>query len=1494
MKLFRRLLTAALVIESLGSGHGAYAAATSDTSLIGFMRRDDSWLDVLEPIALYGFYQFQADGQGGFRAISPVGPDNQWALNGGTYANGKYYCYSLGEHDAWNGYTLTYRVIDGVTWKTENVCSYSYPWKSEETMPVFMETRQVPSSIVYDAIEDKFYTFSHRMGGDGDTQFSTIDPQTGVMTKISDIRYITSATCDGTGSILAIDMNGNLGRVDKAGKWTDIGHTGFFPTRDSAINLGAAIDYRTGILYWSFYGFANERDRNYNENPVFALLEIDPLTGAAKVSYNYPINNQLSALTIQNSHPAAPDNIFDLEIRPEADLSQTGVITFTVPSVTYAQQPLNGPLTLTMAVDGEMLPAETVTAGSKYEKKIEGLSNGIHTVTAKLEGNGHATSEAFSSYFFGKDVPSAVTDLTLKNEAGTNKVTLTWTVPTTGKNGGAVDTKDLRYRIVRYPDQKTVARSAKGTSFSEELNVPFSNYYYRVYPYYSSDPSIEGPSATSNRLPLGLSLEIPWSENFNTPSSINTFTLIDANEDGSSEWNSPCWKYDSDYYCAFYYGNRDVIADDWLITPPLNMSPEKLYKLTYKYYAFYGYGSHLQVSIGNSPTVEGMNNLLLDKEFISSFSDYPGKTETIIFCPKDGESFIGFHHISETMEHLSIDDISIEEYADANVPAALTDLAAVNSGAGQATLTFTLPTLTAGGKNLSGNLTVKIYKGDDLKEAAATLTGLKPGDKTTWVDNYASAGVNIYTVIISNDKGDGLSSTVSIDLTAGLPVQLKAVYARAINSNQVEVSWNPADVANDANGNPIDPASIRYLVYKPMADVDGVYPMLIARDLDTNIFIDNNPFAGLSSDQQLLNYYVAAVNDADEGPAQASDGVFIGDAYTLPFSETWLEQQVSTNPWFYVIRNGATWYPRAIGYDPRINAHDGYGLFDCEVDYEIKSGTAAIATPRIDLTSKDEPVLKYWLYRDPMYDEDVKMTIGIDNGNRMMTIPNTVVSAKSSIADWEEITVSLADYADLTYASIIFIADVKADQTIHLDQVSIDGKKADKEVRLVSFKTPAECRAGEEVNFLATVENIGSSDASSIEVKLIANDRTVDSKTVASLASGKKTNVQFAWTPEESGEYATEVVVSSADDTKAVNNSMKGVYNVKKVVHPYITKISGQLLEEGVKVSWHHPDAAEENEIVTEDVELFDSFTISDAGGWSFFDGDGRYTFNFSDGNGGVLSWPNYQELQAYIVFNPGQVKAASMPFTPYSGEQAFVSWAAAGGDNNDWLISPELPGNSQLISFVARSAVNGTEPFKVLYSTEGTEVSDFHSVGGDVANYANEGWRMYHYLLPEGTKHFAINYLGGSKAIGLVIDDIMFYGSPVTARPDGYNIYRDGQRLNSALLTDRNFLDTEAEEAGTYRYRVAPVYNGTESRLSDEFVYEHSGVGSTVAAAIKVSAAKGSIVIEGAEGYDVSVATAAGQVVFTGEGSEKMDIRVVEGVYVVRVGREAYKLIVK
>ncbi len=418
---------------------------------------------------------------------------------------------------------------------------------------------------------------------------------------------------------------------------------------------------------------------------------------------------------------------------------------------------------------------------------------------------------------------------------------------------------------------------------------------------------------------------------------------------------------------------------------------------------------------------------------------------------------------------------------------------------------------------------------------------------------------------------------------------------------------------------------------------------------------------------------------------------------------------------------------------------------------------------------------------------------------------------------------------------------------------------------------------------------------------MASGDNQLQQQTVEAMRAGERRKVKFSYTPDESLSGKTldlgfAIKDCEGSDTNPANNTLAAKMEVKRANSFRISAISGDYDSNAnaVVLKWNVPDEAEFHETFIDDVENYDAFAISGVGAWTMHDGDGSLNYLMSDGQGGTFEWDNCREKQAFIVFNTSEF-GKTMGFVPTSGEQYFAAWPAAGTANDDWLISPELPGDAQLISFYARSLGenNGKDAIQLYVSESGTSTESFTSISGALSVKIGPEWTLYHFAIPEGSRHFAIRYVG-NDGTGIMVDDIMYFGNPVSA-PDGYNVYRDGVKINDAPVARRSFSDAGLEPNREYRYAVAPVYAGVEQRKSDEFVFKTAGIETAEAGhGITITGSEGEIVICGAEGKEVSVYSVDGRLVASAVASGTERIAIAKGVYVASAGGKTVKVIVR
>ncbi len=204
-------------------------------------------------------------------------------------------------------------------------------------------------------------------------------------------------------------------------------------------------------------------------------------------------------------------------------------------------------------------------------------------------------------------------------------------------------------------------------------------------------------------------------------------------------------------------------------------------------------------------------------------------------------------------------------------------------------------------------------------------------------------------------------------------------------------------------------------------------------------------------------------------------------------------------------------------------------------------------------------------------------------------------------------------------------------------------------------------------------------------------------------------------------------------------------------------------------------------------------------------------------------------------------------------------------------------------------------EAIKLCYSTGSVNPDDFVEVK-TVKPVAGE-WTLYEFNVPEGAKRFAINSFA-TGAYMLMVDDVTFIPANVIATLElvGYDVYRDGVKINDSVVEECEFTDTNVENGHTYEYAVVAVYTTGLSHSSDvvSVLYQGSGIDSIAAGALSISTARGQIIVTGAAGHAVAVYAVDGKTIYSGLGEAKTVIPAPQGIYVVKAATTVKKVIVK
>ena len=159
-------------------------------------------------------------------------------------------------------------------------------------------------------------------------------------------------------------------------------------------------------------------------------------------------------------------------------------------------------------------------------------------------------------------------------------------------------------------------------------------------------------------------------------------------------------------------------------------------------------------------------------------------------------------------------------------------------------------------------------------------------------------------------------------------------------------------------------------------------------------------------------------------------------------------------------------------------------------------------------------------------------------------------------------------------------------------------------------------------------------------------------------------------------------------------------------------------------------------------------------------------------------------------------------------------------------------------------------------------------------------GWSQTKVELPEGAKYFAIRCIS-YQTLAWLIDDISYTRGTPSYTVIGYNIYRDGVKINDAIVTENTYVDnlSEAAEVNKYGYNVTAIYAEGESGLSNTYKGIASGIDDIQADGISIKTGKGIIMVDGAS--NVTVYGIDGKI--HGTGHENALISVEPRFYVVK-----------
>lgn len=1415
-----------------------------------------------EPVGLYEIPKNSA--AKGTEIIS--GPD---ATYGGVFANGKYWCNTMLDLGDFfyvfiYGYDLETGASDFIMGANDNLArSMTYDKTTGNIYGIFytddLQSLQL-GTIVYDVENGIAVT----------TPVATLPGNW------------NSIACDSHGQLYGIsytaDLSGGsavvtgaaLNRIDKnTGEIVKVGDMGDYAPQYTS---DCVIDPETDRMYW-----------NYNPADGSSYMcEVDLSSGETTTLYRLSHNDEIVGMYIPeiSADPKAPAEATGLDADFK-DGSLQGTFSFVTPSVLFDGSAATGIMTVAVTMNGEeIFSSASAEPDSRIEVPVTVSEGGLYSFCVTVSNEAGTGPEAsLRNIWVGQDSPVAP-KVTLTHQGALMNVS--WTAAGNSVNGGYLDYADVTYSVIRYPGETTVASGLRTTSFSETVEIPddhMETYYYTVTAECNGLSSAPGQS---NTVSLG-TIVPPYLNEFSDVQSLDAWTIEDSNGDNET------WVYDSDEEgVTISFGPAE--SDDWLISPPVRLEKGKAYYISFDVRGRSTTWHQLvELKYGRQPEGESMTYLLdgpvklVDQKFVT--------IGNLLVPEEDGIYYIGLHDISEA-EQLAVlcDNFRILEGVSVFAPGGASGLMITpdTDGALCAEVNFVSPDTDIAGDALTSIDRIEINRNGEF---IRTIENPGIGTPVSFVDNVPEKGLYTYEVTGYNVHGKGITSKITNYIGGSAPESPESVtMAGTVGSGTVTVTWDA--VTKDIYGNPVNPDNVRYNVY----DILSEEPEALVKDYDGTSYTFTATGPGT---QAFVQCAVSAVIPAGEGEASVSDMIAVGTPYT-EFNETFADGETHYNFGAMSIGDGSWRMCTDVTFADGIKSHDGdNGFLACRSG---GFGTGAdLITGLVSLKDMDKPGVSFYTYNivDGEDDDNNIMRVYVKSEEEKefrLLLEGEINELCGGKPGWKRFMLPLDVYAGKTIQIKFTAIDMLFIYTM-LDDISI-ATLPDHDLAIIDFDADGLVMSGTRFNANARVANYGALDSGSFKVNLYADDATAPSESISigSLPSGEVIDVTFETllSPFASGttEYYAEIEYD-ADQNADNNRSVVAEVTSMQSYLPPVIDLAGTYSDNKVKLVWSEPDMDNAIPTITQDFEDGESFA-AEYGAWTFVDVDDTAVGGFQDMN--VPNITGGTTKGSFWIWDTLEAGTGNSTFTAHSGTKYLFSlYRIDDGQADDWAISPELQGCAQTVSFYAKSYASSpglAERIEVYYSTGSTDPKDFIKVS-EVDKVPND-WTICSADLPEGARYFAIRSCA-TGAFMLMVDDVTFSpaGATLDCRLTGYDVYRDGVRLNDTALEEYEFIDDSVEKERTYTYNVIAIYDIGMSRPSNSAVIGTSGVGS-VTDRFTVRSDRGGISILHAGGIHADISDITGLVIFSDICADHTYVETSSGVYVVRVGDKVVKVHVK
>lgn len=1296
------------------------------------------------------------------------------------------------------------------------------------------------------------------------------------MNKVKAIRDVTgkgemcSAMTFHNGKIYGITVGGKFVEVATDGTQTVI-YTPNIPSwLPNYVTAMAWSPAHKAFLYNALTGEENNHDAKfYLLDPASKSVTLQADLTDGEEYYVFFSENEV----VDQKAPAAFTYAYSTKGTPDLK----GNFSVAIPS-TYSdgsEIPASAKLTLISYIDNEQVAKSEYAPGATATIPYE-LAQGPHIVRFEISADGQ-TNVLRDKIYVGYDVPNAPASCSL-----TAQGKISWKKVAAGANsllGAYFNADDVTYDI--YLDGKVVAPDQKATAATTTVTVEIPAGYAATHQASAVAKYHGNVSAPRNStvVLVGSVFSVPFQLD---PLSYYTSLFKFAYGANGAKKN---WSWYSSYGAYRYTYDSANPADAWLFLPAFEIKDaERVYEFAMNaWIPKTGFSERFEVLAGKEPTIAAMTDTIIGRTNVTDIDSEKDWTGHFI-ADAPGKYYIGIHCVSDKDNNLLYAN-NFRLYpttATISSPAQPEKIVCTPFPKGElkATVEFTLPAKTGTGAALTAAaLTATVASKIDTVQVSGA-----PGARVK-ADVKTEQGLNSITVTAAAGASVGQGATAEVYTGIDLPGRPVVTLQPTADDFSVKVSWTTP--AEGENGGYVDPSDISYEIYQLNSSNQWALIGDAGKVNSTQLTASN------LKDLAVLTLGVRAVNSIGKANYIGYDRVILGPAMNMPVEETFAGAQPIFNK--FIVKSsgeGSLYIDSPSKVAAKYKSTDDKAMFSISTE---NNSWISFNLPKVKTTGVNFPALVVDVYEETNMPE-IEFIARTYKGETKL---GSVKAPKGDEGWTREVFMFPETLKNLDWVEVLVKANFsKSGQVALIDSYMLRNHTA-KDFGVTALDAPAVPKIGTPVKFVATVENKGY-EANALPDglwTLTQDDKVVMEKQVKGNADikpvqGESAAYEWEITPDVAllGKAVVKFELTIADND-ASNNSMTVNLNIVKGNAVVVTDLKAEKNGENVALAWTAPDV--------DNVEGFENdtpFVVNPAkvGIFKTYDGDGKQIYGFNDWNA-----PCPYDPAAFTVWNADEIAKINANFnsTSYAGKQYIIARCPQDGSAaNDWLISPELNGVSE-VSFAAKAITYqyGAEVLEILASSTTDAIDQFkpvETVKVEGVKGTQTTWKNYNVNLPAGTRYFAIRYV--SKDIfGVMLDEISY---TTYADIKGYRIIRNKEKIADKNDSTPAYTDNTVEGGTRYVYNVVPVLsNDTEGLMSNDAAIDLPSGLDEIAENMAILTGNGVLQFIGFNGKEVAVFDAAGVCLNRSTATEDVyEVAVAPGVYVAVAGDVRVKLMVK